>query len=57
MSEARSRLSSGKLSEADWSKGGFGGTQLIAKFPQHEVRVLFLNGKAITTSVQILSKR
>lgn len=56
LSEARSRLAEGKLNEEDWSEGGFGGKQLVATFPQHEVRVMFLNGKAITTSVQILSE-
>jgi hypothetical protein len=45
-----------KLSEEDWSEGGFGGKQLVATFAQHEVRVLFLDGKAIATSVQILSE-
>jgi hypothetical protein len=56
LSEARNRLASAQLSEGDWSKGRFGGRRLIAKFPEYEVRVLFWNGKAITTSVQILSK-
>ena len=56
LSEARSRLAEGKLSEEDWNEGGFGGKQLVATFPQHEVRVMFLDGKAITTSVQILSE-
>lgn len=56
MSEVRSRLAEAKLSEEDWSEGGFGGKQLVATFPQHEVRVMFLDGKAITTSVQILSE-
>ena len=56
MSEARSRLAAGKLSEEDWSEGGFGGKQLVATFPQHEVCVMFTDGKAIMTSVQILSE-
>jgi hypothetical protein len=56
MGEARSRLVDGKLSEDDWSEGGFGGKQLVAIFPQHEVRVMFLDGKVITTSVHILSE-
>ena len=56
MSEARSRLTGGTLSEEEWSEGGFGGKQLVATFPQYEVRVMFLEGKAITTSVQILSE-
>jgi hypothetical protein len=56
MTEARSRLAEGKLIEEDWSEGGFGGKQLVAIFPQYEVRVMFLDGKAITTSIQILSE-
>jgi len=37
MSEARSRLAEGKLSEEDWSEGELGGKQLVATFPQYEV--------------------
>jgi hypothetical protein len=57
MSEARSRLAGAELSEKDWSKGGFGGSQLSAKFPQYDVQVMFFNGKAIVTSVHVLSTR
>lgn len=56
MSEARSRLAGGKLSEGEWSGGSFGGKELVASFSHYEVRVMFLAGKAITTSVQILSQ-
>lgn len=56
LSEARGRLSDGKLSEEAWSERGFGGKQLVATYPRYEVRVLFLDGKVITTSVQVLSK-
>lgn len=56
MNEARSRLADGKLSEEEWSEGEFGGKRLVATFPQHEVQVMFSDGKAITTSVQILSE-
>jgi len=56
MSEARGKLSDGKLSEEAWSERGFGGKQLVATYPHHEVRVFFVEDKAITTSIQILSK-
>jgi hypothetical protein len=56
LNEARSRLAEGKLSEEDWNEDGIKGKQLIAMFPQHEVRVMFLDGKAIATSIQILSE-
>lgn len=56
LSEARSRLAGGKLSEGEWSGEGFGGKELVATFAHHEVRVLFLDGKAITTSIQVLSE-
>jgi hypothetical protein len=54
--EARSRLTGSTISEIEWKEGGFGGKQLVATFPTYEVRVLYLGDKAITTSVQILSK-
>jgi hypothetical protein len=54
--EARSRLAGAKFSEIEWKEGGFGGKQLVATFPSYEVRVMYLGDKAITTSVQILSK-
>ncbi len=53
---ARSRLAGAKLSEDEWNEGGFGGKQLVAEFSGYEVRVLFLDDKAITTSVQIISE-
>lgn len=56
LSEARTRLAGGKLSEGEWSGEGFGGKELVATFAHHEVRVLFLDGKAITTSIQVLSE-
>jgi len=54
--EARSRLVGAKISEDEWHEAGYGGKQLVATYPSYEVRVLFLGDKAITTSVQILSK-
>lgn len=54
--EARSRLTGAALTEDEWMERGFGGKQLVAKFPKYEVRVLFLGDRVITTSVQILSK-
>ncbi|MDB6064069.1 MAG: hypothetical protein JWR26_277 [Pedosphaera sp.] len=53
---ARSRLAGAKLSEKEWNSGGYGGKQLVATFPQYQVRVLFLEDKAITTSLQIITK-
>jgi hypothetical protein len=48
----RKRLAAGKLTQKKWD----GGKQLVATFPTHEVRVFFAGGKAMLTSVQILSK-
>jgi hypothetical protein len=56
MDEARSRLAGAKLSEEEWNERGFGGKQLVATFPEYEVRVLFLGDKVATTSFQILSE-
>ena len=56
LDEARNRLAGAKINEIDWKKNDYGGTQLVATFPSHEVRVMFLGDKAITTSIQILSK-
>ena len=56
MSQARSRLAGGKLSEDDWGGRRMGGRELVATFPDYEVRVFFAKGKAMTTSVQVLSK-
>jgi hypothetical protein len=56
VSEARNKLAGGDLREDTWNEGSFGGKQWIAKFPEHEVRVMFSNDKVITTSIQILSK-
>ena len=54
--EVRGKLAGGELREETWGKGAIGGKELLAKFPEHEVRVLFLKDKVITTSIQILSK-
>jgi len=54
--EARCRLAGATISEIEWKEGGFGGKQLVAAFPTHEVRVIYFRDKAITTSVQIISK-
>ena len=56
MEAVRSKLVAAKLSEEDWKEGGFGGRQLVATFPGYEIRVLFLDDRAITTSFQLLSK-
>jgi len=56
MEAARSRLAGAKLSEEEWNEGGFGGKQLVATFPDYEVRVFFSEDTVITTSFQILSK-
>jgi hypothetical protein len=52
----RVRLSGVKIREEDWKEGGFGGKQLVATYPDYELRVLFLGDKVITTSFQVLSK-
>ena len=56
MNEVRNKLAGSDLREETWNRDGFGGKQLVAKFPEHEVRVMFLNDKVITTSIQIISK-
>jgi len=53
---ARSRLSGARMTEEDWKEGEFGGKQLVATFPEYEVRVFFFGDKFVTTSFQILSK-
>jgi len=53
---ARSRLAGAQLTETEWKEGEFGGKQLVAVFPDYELRVLFLGDKVVTTSFQILSK-
>ena len=55
MNEARNRLSGAKLSEERWSEDGVGGQELVAEFPHYEVRVLFHEELAITTSIQVIS--
>jgi hypothetical protein len=56
VNEARNKLAGGDLREETWNEGSFGGMQLVAEFPEHEVRVMFLNDKVITTSIQVISK-
>lgn len=56
VNEVRNKLAGSDLREETWNRDGFGGKQLVAKFPEHEVRVMFLNDKVITTSIQIISK-
>jgi hypothetical protein len=53
---ARNKLSGAKITEEDWKEGEFSGRQLVATFPEYEVRVLFLGDRVITTSFQVLSK-
>jgi hypothetical protein len=52
----RSRLAGTKIIEEDWKEGEFGGKQLVATFPDYELRVLFLEDRVITTSIQVLSE-
>jgi hypothetical protein len=52
----RARLSGVDLVEEEWSEEGFGGRQLVATFPEYEIRFLFLQDEVITTSLQILSQ-
>lgn len=52
VTQVRARLKGGKLVRSRWE----GGTQLIATFPQHEVRVFFSDKQAVMTSIQILAK-
>jgi hypothetical protein len=50
--EARKRFTRGKIKMTTWEHG----KQLVATFPKHEVRLLFLGGKGQMTSGHILSK-
>ena len=52
LTQARAKLKGGKLIRGRWD----GGKELIATFPQHEVRVLFSGRQAVMTSIQILAK-
>lgn len=52
----RTKLAGGKLSEEEWKGEGFMGTQLVASFPDYQVRVFLVDDKVIKTSIQILSK-
>ncbi len=54
--QAREKLDGGMLSLGEWSEGEVGGLELVATFPDHEIRVLFFEDVAITASVQILSE-
>ena len=56
MNEVRGKLAGADLREETWGEGSLGGKQLVAHFPQYEVRVLFSKDKAITTSIQIISE-
>jgi hypothetical protein len=57
ISEARKRLSSGKIKITAWDGNkNFDGKQLVATFPNYEVRIFFYQNAALITSVQILSK-
>ncbi|MDB6066949.1 MAG: hypothetical protein JWR26_3157 [Pedosphaera sp.] len=56
MEASRARLAGAKFDEKEWSGRGFGGRQLVATFPEYQVRVFFLEDKAITTSLQIITK-
>lgn len=54
--EVRTRLAGAKIVEDEWKQDGFGGKQLLASFPAYDLRVLFLEDKAIVASVEISSK-
>ena len=41
MEAVRSKLAAAKLSEEEWKEGDFGGRQLVATFPEYEIRVFF----------------
>jgi hypothetical protein len=56
MEEVRARFSDVQLTEEEWREGGFVGRQLVATFPEYEVRVLFSGNEVITTSFQVLSE-
>jgi len=52
----RSRLAGAKVNEEEWNGNVSGDTQLVATFPEYQIRVFFSENKAITTSFQIISK-
>jgi hypothetical protein len=56
MDEVRRKLAGAKISDEVWKSGGYGGPQIVATFPNYEVRVMFLGNKAITSSMQVLSE-
>jgi len=52
LGKVRNRLAAGSITQEKWEHG----KQLVAKFPNYQVRVFFFAGKAQVTSVHILSK-
>jgi hypothetical protein len=50
--DSRKRLSRGKIKMTTWD----GGRQLVATFPKHQLRLMFIGSKVGVASVQILSK-
>ena len=49
------RFTGVKIVETAWKEQNLGGKQLVATYPDYEVRVLFLGDKAVTASLQVLS--
>jgi len=50
--ESKKRLSRGEIKMTTWS----GGRQLVATFPNHQIRLLFIGSHVGVASVQVLSK-
>lgn len=54
--EIRASFAGAELSEDSWSGDGFGGVELVATYPNFEVRVLFLEEEAITAAITVMSE-
>jgi hypothetical protein len=53
--DVRTRLGKAEVKRGKWESDGFGGPELVARFPGHEFSVLFYQGKAITASFRVFT--
>ena len=56
LQDARARLPRGRITESQWQSEGQRGRQLVANYPEYELRLLFFEDRVVTTSFQVLSK-
>ena len=56
LQDARARLPRGRITESQWQSQGQRGRQLVANYPEYELRLLFFEDHVVTASFQVLSK-